>query len=905
MKRYRLLAFAVVALMLLSALPLQQVYAQTPYSEKLSVYVAGSDALWYLSFGGINGTAHLSALESTPGISWYNISAIDSAGWLSDFQVFGPSGYNLTGRVLGLPYVPSQGMFFTVGADTFAHASAAAAAVDSYLLTDFVSMNNASGVFSFYSPVSFASLMPATLLRLLPTSAGGFASVIATSSWLSSSSPFVILEGNATSSGFSHRLVVGSISNSALTSAGVPNILAYFGSSPTFLEASNKSSSSTVQIVTLAGSISATGAVSVANDAASHFGSYSLSLSPGERIFVLNATVAEQPAPLLATRAVDAGVLNSGGDLAVTLTFRDLSSSTAVTGLTFSDNWWNSTSGFTYLGGNYSVTNSTISPGQTITPVYRLKFSGSSTGQVTIPASTVNYQYKLGKATFNATATLNPIRLSLNQADAVVYAIVVPSGPLGKAVGTPQSLTLKLVNVGTLPASSVVAAGQSVAGLAADGGAANVTVTQNASGLTGVFVAKGYGVTYQDPSGTALNATSNVFTDYFSQTSMQIGFPQMTSGIDLNQLSNGEMNVTLTFAVSDFSPVKVENFTATLDVPPSLGCGKAMNNATSCSGDVITVGFPAISPSTTVRSSMAYNLTEGLNFVLPPAQFASVAAGTGITGYSNPVAVAAGLRIEKLYAPAQLFGGTSTLVTVMAANNGAAPLFNASVKASADAFDVVSNSPSLVQTARSIPSSGNLTFSYRVTTSQVYGNLTGTPVTATFYYGGTQFTLNSPAPHVYVSPPLSVTVTSSPTTPEEGKPFKILVQIINPSGLRVSDVNFTLPLPSGITLSDLQGAQATSGDMIVYVGSLAPHGSASANATAVASSGISVPFSGAKLTFVYGGSTVNGVVPANSGIVISENVLLRYIIPTGFILLVTLGVAFYLRRMATAPASQK
>lgn len=302
---------------------------------------------------------------------------------------------------------------------------------------------------------------------------------------------------------------------------------------------------------------------------------------------------------------------------------------------------------------------------------------------------------------------------------------------------------------------------------------------------------------------------------------------------------------------------------------------------------------------------MTYNLTAGLNFVLPPAQFASVAAGTEITGYSNPVAVAAGLRLEKLYAPAQLFGGTSTLVTVLATNQGSAPLFNASVKASADAFDVVSNSPSLVQTARSIPSSGNVTFSYRVTTSQLYGNLSGTPVTATFYYGGTQFTLDSPAPHVYVYPPLSVTVTSNPTTPEEGKPFKILVQIINPSGLQVSDVNFTLPLPSGITLSDLQSAQATSGDMTVYVRSLAPHGSASANATAVASSGISVPFSGAKLTFVYGGSTVNGVVPANSGIVISENVLLRYIIPSGFILLVTLGVAFYLRRMATAPASPK
>ena len=904
MKRYRLIAIAVVALMLLSAFPLQQAYAQAPYSEKLNDYVAGTDALWFLTFGGVNGSGHLSSLESTPGISWYNVSAIDAAGWASDFQVFGPGGYNLTGRTLGFPYVPPQGMFFTEGADSYAHASAAASALDSYVLADFVSLSNASGAYSFYSPISFSSLMSATLLRLLPTSEGGFARVVG-SSFASTGSPFVILEGTASSSGFSHTLVVGSISSSALTTAGAPAILKYFGGSPASLTASNGSASSTIQVSSLAGLIGGAGSASITNDEAAFSGSYSLSLTPGEKIFGLNATVAEQPAPLLATRAVDVGVLDSGGNISVTLTFKDLSSSESISGLTFSDNWWNGTSGFTHVGGNYSLTNSTLGPGQSTTPVYRLQYTGTAAGFVTMPASVVRYQYKSGSATFNATATLDPIRISLNQPDAAVYAIATPSGSPGKAVGLTQSLTLRVVNVGTLPASSVVVAGQSVAGLAADGGTANVTVTQKAAGLTGVYFAKGYAVTYQDPSGATLTAASNVFTDYFSQTSMQIGFPVLTVGVSLSPLSGGRTNLTLTFAVSDFSPLKVEGFNATLAVPSSIGCGRALGNGTSCSGDVITVAHSEINATTTARSSMSFNISSGSNFVLPPARFASTAGGSDITGYSNPVAVPTGLHLEKLFTPAQVFGGMTSLVTIVASNGGTSPLYNASVMATADSFDVVSNSSSLVQKAPAITNSGNVTFAYRVSTSQIYGNLSGTPVSATFYFGGTQFTLHGPVPHVYVYQTLSVAVTTTPSHPEEGKTFKILIQISNPSGVQVSDVNFTLPLPSGVTLSDLQNAQLTSKEMTVYAGSLGPHDTVSANATAVASSGISIPFDSAKLTFVYGGGSVNGVVPSTNGIVIAENVLIRYILPTGFVLLAMLGVAFYLRRAATVPASPK
>ena len=213
LKRSQLLAVAVVALMILSAVPAQIARAQGGYSEKLNVYVSGSAALWYFTYSGINGSSKLSALESTPGLSWYNISAISTAGMLSDMQIFGPRGYN----IFPVPFLASQGLFLKVGSDSFADASAAANAADSYLLTSFVSLTNGSGTYTFYSPISFNNLIPTTLFRLIPSADGGFAKAVGGTFFLGTDVPFIVLEGQKVSSSFSHNLIVGSVSSTALS----------------------------------------------------------------------------------------------------------------------------------------------------------------------------------------------------------------------------------------------------------------------------------------------------------------------------------------------------------------------------------------------------------------------------------------------------------------------------------------------------------------------------------------------------------------------------------------------------------------------------------------------------------------------------------------------------------------
>ena len=898
--------------MVLSAVPVQEAVAATPYTEKLNVYVAGADALWYFTFSGINGSSKLSGFESTPGLSWYNITAIQTASMPSDFQIFGPKGYGL----LPAPFLPPEGMFLTLGSDSYSDAAAAASALDSYLLTSFVSLNNSTGTYSFYSPVDFANLIPATLYRFVPTSDGGFTNALTSSNFKSSAAPFIVLEGKASSPGFSHSLVIGSITASALTSTLQPNLLVYFGSTISSLQASNRSSSSVIQFRFLDGVVKSTDKATVTSDNAQFTGSYTLDLGPGTHISAVNATVVEQPAPLIASRSVDVGVLRTNDILAVTLSLKNLSPTDPITKVSFSDTWWNSTGVFTLLkGSNYTVPSTGISAGGSVTPVYRLQYTGTSAGTVTIPASVIRYTYLAGSQDFNATAVLNPIRLSLGQDDAVIYATVAPAANFGAAVGKQQKLNITVTNVGTLPASSVFIAGQSISGLAAKsgsspGGSATVTVSKAALGLLGTNETGSFPVTYEDPAGNSLNATTNVVPVVFSHSAMQLGFPSLTVTPVLGAIGNQVTNLTLAFKTSNSGPVNATSFEATATLPSTLGCGKV--NATgvggkgiSCTGDQLTIDYPLLNGTSNLVGYMEYNLTSPLNYFIPPITFNAQTAGSAFTGESNPVAIPSGVVLSKTFSPSQLFSGMGSTVTVVATNSGPLQIYNATVSTSLDSFDTLAGQSSLQKTSTTVASGGNSTFTYAVTTSQVSGNLTGTAATASFFFGGTSYTISSAGPRADIYQPLNVSITTYPVTPEEGKTFTITVTITNPSGVGVSNVLFTLPVPSGLGLSNLQNAQVSGGLFTVTESALAAHDTATATASGVAGSGITIPFDNAKLTFTYSGHTINGVLPSKSGIAIAEDVTTRYLIPIAIVILALLGTAFYVRRKAapSVPAS--
>ena len=901
MKHYRALAVIVLALLLLSVAPVQQARAQTAYTEKLSVYIAGSNALWYLTFQGINGSSRLSAFENSPGLSWYNVTAVSTSGASSDSQIFGPQGYN----VFPVSSPLLQGVLLNVGSDSYGDASAAASALGTYLLTQFVSSSNGTGTYGFYAPLSFDKVVAVTLLTLVPTGEGGFAKAIVVGSFETTTSPFVTLEGVKSSPGFSHTLVVGSITGSALDSSDGPNILGLFGvgAGLTSLSASSHSTNSVIQVRVLDGIMESKDHATVVNDTAHYQSSYTLALPASSRVFALNASVMQQPAQLLAYRTISAGVLQSGQKLSVTLTLTNLSPTATLTNMSFSDNWWSSNSAFALDHGNYTVPTS-IAAGVTVTPVYVLRYTGNGTGRVTIPASVITYSFLQGASRFKGHAVLNPIVLSPGISDPVIYSYVAPSGGYGKSVGQAQDLKVTVYNAGNEPASSVVVAGQSISGLAPND-SSTVTVTQTAQGLTGINATGTYLTTYKDNAGNSLQSTTNVATEMFSHNSMRLAYPALTVAQTMAPLKGGGTNLTLSFTITNRGNTNGTSFFAQGALPQGLSCGTIKGNGATCANGVVSLNLSSVVALATVKSSMTFDVTSPRNFILGPFESRWTSFGIGFQGASDPIGIPTGASVAKRFAPSALFEGMTSTVSVVASNSGPYDLYNVTFGSSADGFDTVSAQVVTYKIASAIAAGSNSTLSYSVGALPVQGTFNSSASTATFYFGGSQFTPSYAGPSVTIYQPLTATITTAPASTTEGKPFNLSIAIANPSGVGVTNVVFSIPIPSGLTLSQLQGATVVGKNLTILASALAAHAVLNASATAEASSGITVPFAPATLTFSYGGVTVAGSVPSG-GIAIGENVTTRYVLPIGLVLLVLLAAVYYVRKISkpSVPASR-
>jgi hypothetical protein len=881
--------------------------AQTPYSEKLNVFIAGSNGLWYLTLQGINGSSKLTSLENAPGLSSYNITAIRTSGWASDFQIFGPQGYN----VFPVPSRLQEGALLTVGSDSFADASVAASAASSYLFTQFISYANATGSYEFYAPLTFNTMFPKTLFSLIPSGAGGFASAISLSGFEATSSPFFIFEGTKSGSTFSHEIIIGSISSTAVDANSRPSILSLYGSSLSSLQSSSHSSSSTIDVRVLDGLMSSKDKLATLTNDTVHFSSsYALSLPAGKKVTALNATVLQQQAQLQAYRTISRGVLRTGQQLTVTISLTNLWSESALNNITFTDDWYRSTGDFTFLRGNVTLPTTLAVQTNPVTPVYTLNYTGKGTGKLTIPASVIAYTYTLGSSKFVGHTVLNPITLSLGADDAVIYSYAVASGGFGKSVGTNQTLKVLAVNVGTQPASSVVVAGRSISGLNFNTTYTD-TVPRSATGLLGTNVTQSYVTTYKDDAGNSLQATTNIFSVVFSHNSMNLGLPSVAVSETSSSFKKGTgTNVTLTFTVTNRGTNNVTFFSSQIVLPRGLPCGVVKGNDTTCSAGVVSLNSSRLAPlgskSSSFKSTMILNVSSPENFIIAPEAYQGLTAGVATQGITSPVGIPTGASVAKSFSPAQLFGGMISTVNVVASNAGPFSIYNVTFGSSVDLFDSLLSGATPSKTTAAIAQGSNSSLTYSVNASSVIGPQGSSASGIIFVFGGAQFTLSEPGPNVTVYQPLSASITTSPASTTEGKPFVLTISITNPSGVSVSNVLLTLPIPSGVTISQQQGMTLVGKNLTVQASSLGPHSMLNANATAEASSGITVPFNAARLTFTYGGVTVIGTVPSG-GIAIGENVITRYVLPIGLVLLVLLAVAYYVRKLSqpNAPASPK
>ena len=894
MQRPVVLAVLVILLLMLSIVPPQRVNASQAYSERLTAYVAGDSALWYMSFDGINATAPgITAAEGVAGVSWYNLTMLKTSSWSSDFQVFGPSGYNL----IPVPFVPSQGAFLTVGADSYATALSAAESFDSYLFASFVSYSNSSGVYKFYTPLSFSNIAPVTLLKLIPAGGGGFANAISASAFVDLGSPIASLQGVRQGSGFGHNLTLGSIAGNALSASSQPEILTYFGSTLGSLQAANESTSSVIHVRFLDGPVNSSDSAAIIRTSEGS-GSYTLSLAPKQRVYGLNVTVNQTPDLLLVRRVIDRGVLTAGQNVSVTISLSNPSGTASIKVAGFSDDWWKPYGFFRLVRGNYTLPSQTLSPGATVSPTYLLEYTGTGTQQITAPPASINYTYSVGTMGFKGTASSNPVTLSLGKDNPVVYAFLVPTKNSEGSVGTSQRFNITVKNVGTLTAPSNVVAGRQEGGLLA-GSSIVVPVVVTAQNLTEAMSSKAYSVSYSSPSDQNFTTTTNSIPILFTHNSMNIGMPTLTVSPYVTYATSGKTNLTLAFAVANGGTANLTGFTATETLPAGLTCGEPKGSWVSCSGGKATLSPPTVAATSTLQGSIEFDLSSGMNYFFAPFVFRVGTGGLELTGESNAAATPSGVVITKQFVPASLFGGMNVAVQLKTVNRGPFAVYNVTLQSQADSFDAISLfSPLPLKAASTIGVGGVLNVTYKVFALGTFGNFTSTPATAALFFGGFPYALSQPGPIVSVYKPLLVSVAAVPSSPTEGRPFSIGISIQNPSAVSVSDIKFSLPVPSSIALSSLQNAVTQAGNLTVSVAQLGPGQTSVANATGQASSGVAIQFSKSELTFTYSGATIRGPVP-NKEILVGEDVLTRYTLPSVVVLIGVLAVAFYVRRRLT------
>jgi hypothetical protein len=894
----------VVSMMLLPAVPLSTHAVAPGSAQRLSVYVAGSDAAWFMTISSVNLTnRHFAAVESVAGVSWYNLTAIDTTSWSSDFQVFGPQGYN----ILPVPFVPLQGAFLSVGASSYSDASAAAAGFGSYLLTSFSSISNSSGTYTFFAPFEFDAIAPSTFISLVPFNSTGFTRALSATDFEKLPSHLVTIEGTRSSTGFSHGIVLGSIVTGALDPASRPALLSYFGSTIRFIQASN-SSSSTITIHALDGIVFSSDNATVVSDSSAFTGSYSISLKPEQKIYRLNATVVQQPVQLLATRFIDVGVLTPGSNMSVTDSLMNLSNSTSVTAISYADWWWKSSGLFKLVSGTANYTGLTIAAGQSSTPTYVLQYVGNTTGPLQIPPTTVSYSYQVGNAFFHGYTSLNPITISLGVDEPVVYAYLTPDGKIGKSVGESQPLKIEVRNAGTRTASSVQVAGQSLGGLA-PGASSSASVSVAASGLTEVNLTKSYDVSFTTPEGAAGSVTTNAFPIIFSHQSMRIALADLAVNSSVTQLPSGSGILNLTMDFSNTGRSAVTSFSAQSALPSGLGCGAAGGVNITCSSAGLAIHYSGVAANGKEHSWMVFNITAARNYVFWPFQTVVQTSGYNLTALSNAVGAPSGLVLTKQFSPSPLFTGMSSTVTVGASNSGPYSVYNATVTTVGDSFDQVSANSRTSQSSNNITAGSNFNFTYSVKASSPASNAPPAAVTAIFFLAGGRFAVTQQAPRISVFGVVSSSISSTPSTPEEGKPFTISVTLTNPAAVDVDNVQFLLPVPSGVGLSNATNATISGGGLSISLAHLAAGAKYVATVQATASSGETIPFTGktgVKLSFTFAGTTLTGSTPSG-GIAVGENVTSRYEIPIVLVVLVMLATAYYVRKVAgpTAPASQK
>ena len=866
------------------------------YSERLDVYTVGSNSYWQATLSPVNASRQaIASAESVSGMSAYELTAIKASSATASSQLFWGDGY----KVVKLPFIPTTGAFLNVTASSQSDAQAAAADFNGLFGANFIPIGSSGSNYTFFSPAAF-SIAGALIFGFVPSAKGGLASMTTFAAFTSLPTPTTILTGVRSGSSFTHAVAFGSTQTGALTSGnlalgsavGKPN--SNFTSSPA-------STSTRVVVHSLDGLIVSNDGATVSNDRAGFTGTYSMSFPSSSRISP-NVTLVTDPPVLSATRMLDRGSAVQGNLVSVTLSMKNTGGSGTIQNVLVNDSWWKAyPSLFAVSAGNWSFTIPSLSAGQNVSRVYVLKVTSSAAEDLTLPPASVSYSYAVGSLTLNGGTVTNQDELRTNDLGPALMIQATTDTHSGVPIGTAARYIVTVTNVGDGPAINLQSGSSTNPTLTQGGGVWKFNATIPVASIFNRNLTQTFTVGWTAPDGSKASLVSNPVRVVFSHSDIFLPFLQFSvqSSLSPGVLKLGTVNVNYT--LTNNGGAASANTTVTQTLAAGLSCKSIVNGTAKCTSSGFTLTTGSMGPGANVNGKVAIAFSND-NYQSEPALVTTTYAGATLHTAGNAMIFPAGVVVTKTFEANPVFVGQNDTVTIKVVNQGSLPVFNFSVSTASDSFDNAYTG-TLHQTYGTLSPNSPQSFNYTVEILTP-GNHTTVPASVAYTFGGVGQSYSYSSGNILVYKNVQATVATKQSAPTEGADFVLSVSVQNPSSVNVSNVSVRFSIPQGITIVNASSGVGVSGRVLTLTLPSLPAGATSNSSVALrASADGSFNLGSERVTFQYVGQTLPGFI-TSPPITVGTNLLVRYELPIGIAVLITIGVALYMHRKPAVPQAK-
>jgi uncharacterized repeat protein (TIGR01451 family) len=863
---------------------------KSPFSERLDIYTAGTNDYWLVTLNPVNATKpDIIAAESVAGVSAYELTAIQTSTASSGSPLFWSDGYG----VVKLPFMPYSGVFLNVTATSQSAAQSAASDFDSLIGVNLQQIGSGGGNYTFFGSANFA-IAGATIFNTVPVADKGLAGIVTESSLAGDPTPTAILTGVRSGPSFTHKVVFGSTEPTSIGSNGsllLEDALSLQNDS--FVSSANATSTQIV-VHSLDGLMKSSDNATITNDEANFSSTYSISVPPGVR-FRPNVTLLQDPPVLTVTRSLNGGSATSGGLVSVTLNFVNTADNGTIDNISVNDSWWTAyPSLFSLSAGNSGITIGSLGPGQNVSRAYVLKVTSSTSEDLIVPAVTVPYSYAIGNGTVHASAKTNEIEVRTNNPGPAMVIQAGSSLKSGSALGKAGSYLVTVTNEGNAPALDLHVLNFTNPTLT-PGSAWTINESLPVTSIVDRNLTQMFTLGWTEPDGSNGTLVSNPATVVLSHTGISIPYVQfrLTATISSTELALGSINATYVLG-NRVSPV-AQNVTVNQPFPAGMTCKTVLSGNATCGSSGLSLTVSPLGAFANVTGTVLLTFSKD-NYLIQPATILTTAGGINLHTAGSGLPIAAGLSVTKTFLSTGLFVGQDDNVTVRATNHGSLPVYNVTLTTNPDPFDA-SVSGALDASYATLNPGSSQSFNYTVRMLSA-GNHTGASTSLEYLFGGfaSQYpTSPTSSSSVLVYKPVQVT-TAMTSSSVEGSDFSFAVAVQNPSPVNVTNVSLSIPLPLGITIVNYSaGFQVNGRTVTLEIPSLAAGATSTHSLTLKSDLDGSFNIGNGTVSFNYLGTTVKGVL-STPAIVVGVAALLRYEVPIGVAVILTLAVAVYMHR---------